>query len=622
MNTRWHGRIDTQRVAVLTLLGVLVFGVFYNTLGNPPTNWDDPALFSNQRLHSLNPENLVQVLTFQAGSTYQPIRDISYMIDFTLWKTDPVLGIHLHSILLFYLMTIALWLFLLELFKSFDVAENRAFLWGTVASVIYAVHPVHVESVAWLYARKEPLLGLFTFLSLWTFLKARGGRPGYYLASLALLALAILSKPTALVIPAAMLVIDLALQAHKPDRDFWKKRAVVFIPMLVLVVPLMARLIAMMSSAGGIKPYHGGSPWANLLAVSQICITYLRLIGFTLIYTADYPITLYTSVHQWQAWLFLALNLVFVASALAAFMRGRYIYAVFVAWFYIFILPVAHVFPIAQIMADRYALIPSVSWCVLLGFLISALWGKRLRSRIVSPDLPRLLAAAVFSLIVLCYACLTIHQNTIWRSSESLWENTVARYPNSSPGNVNLAVIYIGQGKYQAAHDLCLNAVMALPYDYLAISNLALAQTLMGQYDNAIHNYQTALKLKPDLVKAKLGLANAYWAKRDIGKVYSLSISILHSNPELGTSPYGGLVLARLGYAAWKLGKDTDAAAYLARSRRLAGKNPAVLYDLAEIYTSMGNIDLALKAYQDLLNHTKDSTSQKTLKERIAALQS
>jgi len=620
MNTKRYGRIDMNRIAVLTLLGVLVFGVFYNTLGNPPTNWDDPALFANQRLHSLNVENLVDVLTFKDGATFQPIRDISYMIDFTFWKTNPVLGIHLHNILLFYFMTIALWLFLLELFKAFDVAENRAFLWGTIACVIYAVHPIHVESVAWLYARKEPLLGIFTFLSFWSFLKGRSGQTGYYLASIALLALAILSKPTALVIPAAMLVIDFALQSHRPASDFWKKRAVVFIPMLILVIPLIARLISMMSSVGGIKPYHGGSFWNNLLAVSQICISYLRLIGFTLIYTADYPITLYTEFHQWQAWLFVALNLSLILSALAAYARGRYIYAVFVAWFYIFILPVAHIFPIAQTMADRYALIPSVSWCVLLGFLISALWDKRLTLQFVSPDLPRLLAVVVFSVIVLSYAAMTIRQNTIWMSSERLWENTVSRYPNSSPGNVNLAVIYIGQGRYEAAQELCLNAIMALPYDYLAISNLALAQMMMGQYDNAVHNYQTALKLKPDLVKTKLGLANAYWAKHDTAKAYSIYTSLLQTNPELVKTSYGGLVLARLGYAAWRLGKGSDSAAYLAKADKLAGKYPAVLNDLAEVYTSMGNIDMALKAYQDLLNITKDMKLKSILRNRIAAL--
>ena len=615
-----NGRIDMRRMAVLLLLGVLVFAVFYNTLGNPPTNWDDPALFNNQGLHSLNRENLVQVLTFRDGSTFQPIRDISYMIDFTFWKTEPVLGIHLHSILLFYLMTIALWLFLTELFKAFDVAEDQAFLWSTIATVIFAVHPVHVESVAWLYARKEPLLGIFAFVSIWAFLKGRSGQTVYYLASIVSLALAILSKPTALVTPAAMLVIDFALQAHKPDKTFWKKRALIFIPMLILVIPLMTRLILMMSSAGGIKPYHGGSFWTNLLAVSQICISYLGLIGFTLNYTADYPITLYTAFHQWQAWVFVALNLALIASALAAYMRGRYLYAVFIAWFYIFILPVAHIFPIAQTMADRYALISSVSWCVLLGFLISTLWDKRLNLKFVSPDLPRLLAIAALGVIVLSYAAMTVRQNTIWRSSESLWENTVARYPNSSPGNVNLAVIYINQGRYQEAQDLCLNAIMALPYDYLAISNLALAQTLMGQYDNAIKNYQTALQLKPDLFKARLGLANAYWSNRDLAAAYSVYNSTLKANPHIEDSSFGGSITARLGYASWKLGKGPESAAYLTKAAMLAKRHPAILIDLAEIYTSMGKVDMALRSYQDLLNVTQDSQKKNVLRARIAAL--
>ncbi|HQP31258.1 MAG TPA: tetratricopeptide repeat protein, partial [Deltaproteobacteria bacterium] len=240
--------------------------------------------------------------------------------------------------------------------------------------------------------------------------------------------------------------------------------------------------------------------------------------------------------------------------------------------------------------------------------------------RYVSPDLPRLLAIAVLSVVVLSYAAMTVRQNTLRQSSERLWENTVARYPNSSPGNVNLAVIYIGQGRYEAAQELCLNAVRALPYDYLAISNLALAQVMMGQYDNAIHNYRTALRLRPDLYKARFGMANAYWAKRDYAQAFQAYTSTLRTNPHLENSFYGGLILSRLGYAAWKLGKGPESDAYLARAARLTGTYPAVLQELAGVYTSMGNDVLALKAYQDLLKVTNDGRKQKELQERIQAL--
>lgn len=610
---------NARRVGLLIFLGVLIFGLYYNILGNPPTNWDDPALFDNPYLTGgISLANLHQILVLKPGSTYQPLRDLSYLLDFTFWKTDPVLGLHLHSILLYYFMAIAAWMFLLELFAAFGVPAPRAFLWASLATVIFAAHPIHVESVAWIYARKEPLLGVFSFLSLWAFVRARTGHPLYAVVSVAMLLLAILSKPTALVIPAAMLVIDFTLQAERPDRAFWKKRALIFLPMLVIVIPMMSRLVFMMSSAGGIKPYHGGTFGTNLLAVSQIFIEYIRLTGFTLRYVADYPITLYTALNQWQAWVFLGMNMLLIISAVEAFLRGKHLYAVFVAWFYIFLFPVAHIFPIAQILADRYALIPSLSWCVALAYLLTVLWEQRLNHPRLSSDFPRLVAIALTGVVVLSYAGMTVRQNTVWRSSQLLWENTLARYPYSSPANVNLAVIYIGQGRYQDAQELCVNAIKALPYDYLAISNLALAQMLMGQYNHAIHNYQQALKLKPDLAKTRLGLANAYWEKQDSQGTYTTYTEILRTGAL--PAPYQALALVRIGHAAWKLGRPAEAASYLAQADTSTPQEPATLKELAETYTSMGNVPKAVNAYQALLTSTSDPALQAKIQARLREL--
>ncbi|MDT8274305.1 MAG: hypothetical protein RRA35_14025, partial [Desulfomonilia bacterium] len=77
------------------LLSVLVFGVYFNILDNEPTNWDDPALFTRSAIHTVTIENLKTVLSVSRSSTYQPIRDLSYMIDFALFKDNVVFGMHM-----------------------------------------------------------------------------------------------------------------------------------------------------------------------------------------------------------------------------------------------------------------------------------------------------------------------------------------------------------------------------------------------------------------------------------------------------------------------------------------------------------------------------------------------
>lgn len=608
--------IQTKRyIEIALFIAVLVLGLYFNTLDNEATNWDDPALFTRAALHQITNDNLKTVMAVTSLSTYQPVRDLTYMVDFELWGPSQkvvIFGIHLQNMVLYLFMILACWIFLLELFKLFVEDHALAFTWATLSCILYAVHPVHVESVAWLYARKEPLLGIFTFLSMWAFIRARTGRWAYFIASGVFLILAILSKPTALVIPGVMIVLDFAIQSRQKRPFFWKTRVFLYLPMLIFVTFMGVRLVTMMHVAGGVKPYHGGSFWTNLLAVSQILMEYFSLIGFTINYAADYPIKLFADPHAWQAWVFVGLNAAAVISALIAYRKKHYLYAFFITWYYVFLLPVSHIFPISQNLADRYALLSSLTWCILLGYLFSRLWHWRPTSSRLSPEFPLLLSAAFFSVIVASYAYMTFRQNDIWRNSQTLWEDTLAKYPNSSPGNVNLAAIYLSQMRFPEVQDLCIAAIKEKPYDYLAISNLALAQLMMGQYDNAVNNYRQALKLKPGLEKATKGLAHAYWGNKDYVHAYALYSEML------GKGMIGGQdnfiqYFYRAGFAAWKAGKSDEAGKYLDQAMKYADEDPGLLDDIAVAYTSMGDFPKAKMAFAELYPRIKDEDSKKKL---------
>jgi protein O-mannosyl-transferase len=612
----------TKYLEVVLFIVVLVLGLYTNILDNEATNWDDPALFGNPSLQHITVDNLKSVLAIESLSTYQPVRDLTYMADFSIWgpkQGDVIFGMHLQSMVLYLLMILSCWLFLLELFKTFMDDEPQAFLWAVLSCTLFAVHPVHVESVAWLYARKEPLLGIFTFLSMWTFIRGRLCSWWYYIASFVFLLLAILSQPTALMIPGAMLALDLAIQARRPDASYWKKRLFIFLPMLIVVIPMGLRLITMMDSVGGIKPFHGGSFGNNLLAVSQILISYLSLIGFTINYAADYPIPLYANPHAWQAWIYVALNGALVVSAFFAFVKGGYLFAFFIAWYYVFLLPVSHIFPIAQIMADRYALLSSLAWCVLLGYGFTRLWVWRPAHSRFSPEFPTLISIALFAVVTFSYAYMTFHQNDIWKNSQTLWEDTLAKYPESSPGNVNLAAIYLSQGRFREVQKLCITAIKQKPYDYLAISNLALAQMMMGEYDNAIHNYKQALVLKPNLIRSKLGIAYAYWLSGDYARSYEVYTEVFQKGLVGDMSQYPKY-LYRTGYAAWKIGKKEEAEKYLAKAVSLSSIDPYLLDDLGVAYTSMGDFPRARQAFAQYYPLVTSEKTKKDLKHLLDVL--
>jgi tetratricopeptide (TPR) repeat protein len=264
-------------------------------------------------------------------------------------------------------------------------------------------------------------------------------------------------------------------------------------------------------------------------------------------------------------------------------------------------------------MADRYALLPSLSWCVLLAYWLSKLWHWRLSSSRFSPEFPLLISAALLFVIVTSYSYMTFRQNDIWKNSQTLWEDTLAKYPNSSPANVNLAAIYLTQMRFKNVQDLCLTAIKEKPYDYLAISNLALAQVMMGQYDNAIHNYQQALRLKPDLYKAKKGLALAYWHGKDYANAYALLSGLLAAGL-IGGGDDLVQYYYRTGYAAWKIGKKDDAYAYLDKAMKYGDQSPRLLDDIALAYTSMGDLPKAKAALEELYPKLKDDDTKRQLK--------
>lgn len=586
-----------KNLMVMVLLALCVGGLYFNILPNQATNWDDPALFNRTSLHAINAENLKDVLALRSLSTYQPVRDLSYMLDFHFWGARAVLGMHLHNMALYFLMVVSLWFFLRELFGAFEVEERQAWLWALFTTLIFTFHPVHVESVTWLYARKEPLLGIFTFLSLYAFLKARAGAWWLYGLSALSFVLAVLAKPTALMLPLVMLLIGLCLRLKK--RESIKLSALYFFVPVAAVASLMIYwLVTMMWAAGGIKPWHGGNPWTNLLAASRIAVGYVQLVCCTRGYAADYVVKLYADPFLWQAWGFVAVNILLVGSAFYALAERRYLATVFVGWFYIFLLPVVHILPINQLLADRYALLPSLSWCALLGWGLAWLWtyaGARF-----SAGFLKLIAGIVLFFLLLTYGLMTLTQNMVWLNSQTLWENTLKVAPTSGSANVNLSVIYIDQGRLKEAEALCITAIKRLPYDYLAISNLALAQLLQGQYDNALNNYTQALKLKPDLIKARLGRERAAWLKGDWALAYELETELIEKYGS-GSAEQAPVVWHHHGVAAVRLGREAEGLKALKRADELAAANPQVWIDLGETYTSLGLKAEAAAVYKKTL---------------------
>src|SRR4030042_2707091 len=161
-------RVFIVCLTILVLVGIL----YFNSLGNQFTNWDDGMIYQNPSIQNLNWEGIKKIFTLVKGNTFQPIRILSYAIDYHFWKLNPI-GYHITNILFYILTCIMVFLTLrllsAELRKEASPNSNgRVAIFG---ALLFAAHPVHIEAVTWLAARKEVLQGFFFFLSFFLYMK-------------------------------------------------------------------------------------------------------------------------------------------------------------------------------------------------------------------------------------------------------------------------------------------------------------------------------------------------------------------------------------------------------------------------------------------------------------------
>jgi tetratricopeptide (TPR) repeat protein len=129
---------------------------------------------------------------------------------------------------------------------------------------------------------------------------------------------------------------------------------------------------------------------------------------------------------------------------------------------------------------------------------------------------------------------------------------------------------------------------------------------IMGQYDNAIHNYKQALLLNPTLDKAKIGMANCFWAKGDFKTAYSIYSSIINSEHGDDKINHSALIYSRMAYMAYKVGDIPKAHLYIKKADETHGRQIESLMTIVDVATTMGLYDIAIRACDELINSSND----------------
>jgi tetratricopeptide (TPR) repeat protein len=482
-------------VAVLTLL------LFLPALGNEFVNWDDERNFVlNPNYRGLGWTEIEWMWTSHLLGRYVPITWMTLGLDYAIWGMNPF-GYHLTSVLfhtvnavLFYFLALAL--LRLALRESSKEIQARIPMGALFAALIFALHPLRAESVAWVTERRDVVSGMFFLLAILAYLRAPISRK-YYWACFGFFILALLSKEIAVTLPVILLILD-AYPLRRLNGVAWLEKIPFFL--LSIADGVLALYIGKLE---GITASIGRVDWFARLAISLYGLAfYLKktLLPFGL--APFYALTPY-KIDPRALPFQLSMIVVVLATAGALMFRRKYP-AVLAAWlaYAALLIPVLGIFHNGQqITADRYSYLACLGWAILAGGIL-----------VVAQKRAVALAAGV----AICgLSFLTVKQVRVWQNSETLWTQAIAVAPSFIAYN-NLGLVYSARGDSAGAIANFRQSIqMADDYE-LSHNNLGASLLELGLTDEAIREFRTALTLKPDLPHSHNGLGQALLAQ---GKV-------------------------------------------------------------------------------------------------------
>jgi tetratricopeptide (TPR) repeat protein len=581
--------MKSERISLLLLI-IIALLPYLNIFQNEFVGYDDQNLIQNNRqIRSLAPENVARMFVPKLRGNYQPIRTLSYAVDYALWGPRPF-GFHLTNILLHVFTVAGVWLVFRRLLK-----EPAPFL----AAVFFAVHPIHVESITWMSSRKDVLSLSFSLLAILLYDSSEQNNRRYlYIASIAAAAFAVLSKLTAVSFPLCILLLQVC-------RDGWPKRAE-WVRKLIRLSPhflVIAVIIGMnFIRFGGGAPLHGdalvGTETASLTVLRDVWLSmplvfwrYVGLLFFPLHLSTHYAASRITSIAAPQFHIPLLLLLGSAASPLFLFFRGKRIAAFCIAWFFITFLPTSNIIPTAALMGDRYMHIPSIGIAGLLGILMAYPVHAALHERNASLMRTAIIASVA---VILFHGMLTIRRNTDWRDTYSLFSRTLAVNPQSVDARLALGAVLEKDGLFDPAIEMYRDALDISPENYRVLYNLGGVYMKKGWVSHAARALENSKAANPKFNAARFNLAIAYQQLGRVEDAIAEHKALLELNPHLALS-HGAL-----GRLYLQEGNHDLAMQHLNLALREQPKLVPALIDRAELLLLQGHHDLAERDLQTL----------------------
>jgi Flp pilus assembly protein TadD len=617
--------IQAWLLAVLVVLGTIA--LYWPATGCDFTNCDDPEyVTANSQVQSgLNGDTVIWAFCNPVVGNWHPLTVLSHMLACQLFGLNPW-GHHLLNVLLHALNAALVFVLLRQL--------SGAVWRSLLVAALFAVHPLHVESVAWIAERKDVLSGFFGLLSLIFYARyaqkrssTEGRRSSagdqilafdprrwtldYHLA-LFCLTLGLMSKPMLVTWPFVMLLLDYwplcRIQLHPesvrgstlnctlnaPARDlseFGAQLSTIWqlvrekIPFFVVAAAASYVTFVVQQQGGAVMPMENlplGARFGNVL------VSYCRYLG-KLFWPVDLAV-FYPYPGHWPLATVLLAGLLLVVFSLLVIVKRRQYPFLLVGWLWFIgmLVPVIGLVQVGiQAMADRYAYLPS------LGLLILAIWGAyelTLRSRyhvIV-------LSLAGLAAIALCLG-LTRQQLGYWHDSETLLRHALAVTENNSLVHNTLGNAFLDKNRIDDAISEYQEAVRLSPGYAEAHLHLGIALAKKGQLDEAINQFQEVVLLEPNDVDAHYDLATALYNKGRMDEAIRQYQEVIRLRPDDVEAQH------QLDKALNQKGQADEAIGQLEEAIRLKPDSVEPYDNLGDAFAARGRFEEAIEYYRQAI---------------------
>ena len=481
--------------AIAAVLVILTVAVFAQVRAHDFIDFDDGLyVVDNPNVRGgLTQENIAWAFTTGRAANWHPLTWISHQADVSMFGMDAGLH-HLTNVAWHALNAILLFGFL----RSLTGAVWRS----AFVAALFAIHPAHVESVAWISERKDVLSTFFLIVSTWAWTSwTRTPSNARWLLALATFALGLMSKPMLMTLPFAWLLLDVWPLGR--SHVTWTRRVVEKLPFFLLAGASVIVTIAVQQEGGAVTSLDRLSLINRFTNAVTAVTEYLRVLVWPTGLSAFYPLT--TSIPV--ASIVIAVIVVLAISAAAWLTRERFGFVLTGwLWFLGTLVPVIGLVQIGmQSHADRYTYVPYIGLFVAVAWCLNVLAE---RGPIMRAAIAAFSVAAIVSLAVVAHA-----QTATWRNSEVLWSHAVAVDPGNAKAHNSLGAIYGNTGRIPEAEREFKEALRLRPdmREGLHIfPNLGRSLVAQGKLSEAIPYLERARQLKPEDAALASELGNAY----------------------------------------------------------------------------------------------------------------